>query len=450
MLFFSIEGLGQNTDSLIIRKIYTEALLSPIAYHNLAFLCNNIGGRLCGSPQADQVVQWTRHLLEGMKPDTVFLQPVTVEHWERGAKETARVTTTAAGGHNLDVCALGSSIGTGMAGLKAEVVEVRNFSELKLLGKDKVEGKIVFFNRAADPAPIYTFEAYGGAVDQRAYGAMQAAHFGAVAVIVRSATLAHDDFPHTGIQHYADSVKPVPAVAVSTNGADSLSRWLKADSRLKLFIRTTCIQHSPALSHNVIAEIRGSEYPNEIITFGGHLDSWDIGQGAHDDGTGVVQSIEVLRLFKSLGLRPKHTIRLVLFMDEEYAQRGGKAYGDEAKRRSGLGLEKHIAAIETDRGGFTPSGFSIDASAIQLKKIQEWKTLLLPYGLWSIEKGGSGVDIQGLKPLGVPLIALVTDSQRYFDYQHAASDTFDKVNFRELQLGSAAMAALIWLIDEKW
>jgi len=450
LLFLYMAGFGQNSDSLIIRKIYTEALTNPIAYHNLAFLCNNIGGRLCGSTQAEQVVQWSLHLLEEMKPDMVFLQPVTVEHWERGEKETAKVISAIAGRHNLDVCALGSSIGTGIAGLKAEVVEVRNFSELKSLGKEKIEGKIVFFNRAADPVPIYTFEAYGGAVDQRAYGAMQAARFGAVAVIVRSVTLAHDDFPHTGIQHYSDSVKAVPAIAVSTNGADSLSLWLKTDSRLKLFIRTTCIQHPPALSHNVIAEIRGSEYPNEIITFGGHLDSWDLGQGAHDDGTGVVQSIEVLRLFKSLGLKPKHTIRLVLFMDEEYAQRGGKAYGDEAKRRSGIGLEKHIAAIEADRGGFTPSGFSIEASDIQLKKIQDWKTLLSPYGLWSIEKGGSGVDIRDLKPLGIPLIALVTDSQRYFDYQHAASDTFDKVNFRELQLGSAAMASLVWLIDVKW
>ncbi|MEI7500510.1 MAG: M20/M25/M40 family metallo-hydrolase [Bacteroidota bacterium] len=450
VLVFPLVSFAQINDSLTIRKIYTEALSNPVAYHNLQYLCNSIGGRPCGSDQASQALQWARRLLEKMNPDTVYLQQVGVEHWERGEKEIAQVVSVKTGKHNLSVCALGSSIGTGKAGIKAEVVEARNFDELKLMGRKIIEGKIVFFNRAADPSPIYTFEAYGGAVDQRARGAMQAARFGAVAVIVRSATLAHDDFPHTGIQHYADSIKPIPAVSVSPDGADSLSKWLKSDPGITLFIRTTCVQNPATASNNIIAEIKGSENPDEIIAFGGHIDSWDIGQGAHDDGAGVVQTIEILRLFKTLGIKPKHTIRLVVFMDEEYAQRGGKVYGDEAKRLTSLGLEKHIAAIEADRGGFTPSGFSIDANDIQVKKIQDWKYLLQPYGLWSIAKGGSGVDIRDLKPLGIPLIALVTDSQRYFDYQHAASDTFDKVNMRELQLGSAAMTALVWLIDTKW
>jgi carboxypeptidase Q len=440
----------QNNDSLVIRKIYTEALSNPVAYHNLDYLCNAIGGRLCGSQQAEKAVRWARKVVEELNPDSVYLQPVSVEHWQRGEKEIARIVSSKNGIHDLNVCALGSSIGTGEAGITAELVEVKNFDELKVLGKKRIEGKIVFFNRAADPAPIYTFEAYGGAVDQRARGAMQAARYGATAVIVRSATLAHDDFPHTGIQHYADTIRPIPALSVSTNGADSLSKWLKTDPALTLFMRTTSIQHPESASYNVIAEINGSEHPDEIITVGGHIDSWDIGQGAHDDGAGVVQSIEVLRLFKTLGLNPKHTIRIVVFMDEEYAQRGAKVYGDESKRRTDLGLEKHIAAIEADRGGFTPSGFSIDASDVQVQKIQGWKPLLEPYGLWSIVKGGSGVDIRDLKPLGIPLIALVTDSQRYFDYQHAASDTFDKVNVRELQLGSAALTSLVWMIDTNW
>ena len=450
LFVFPLVPSAQNNDSLTIRKIFTEALSNPVAYRNLDYLCNKIGGRLCGSPEAERAVQWTKRLLAGMNPDTVYLQPVTVEHWERGEKEVTRVTSSKAGMHELNVCALGSSVGTGKTGIRAEVVEVRNFGELNILGRRAIEGKIVFFNRAADPAPYYTFEAYGGAVDQRAHGAMQAARYGAVAVIVRSATLAHDDHPHTGIQHYADTVTQIPAISVSTNGADSLSKWLKKDPGLNLFIRTTCILHPPAASYNVIAEIRGSEHPDEIIAFGGHLDSWDTGQGAHDDGVGVVQTVEVLRIYKALGMTPRHTIRVVVFMDEEYAQRGARTYGDEAKRRADLGLEKHLAAIESDRGGFTPSGFSIDASDIQLKKIQDWKPLLQPYGLWSLEKGGSGVDIRDLKPLGIPLIALVTDSQRYFDYQHAASDTFDKVNVRELQLGSASVTALVWLIDQKW
>ena len=218
-------------------------------------------------------------------------------------------------------------------------------------------------------------------------------------------------------------------------------------------------------------EIRGTDHADQIIAFGGHLDSWELGQGAHDDGTGVMQSIEVLRLFKALQIKPKHTLRAVAFIDEEMEQRGAKRYTEVAQqminarnaildqykgdsllkgsknRQPAEFIGNHIAAIEADRGGFTPLGFSIDASDVQLKKIQSWKNLLLPYGLYFLEKGGSGVDVSGLKKFGVPVIGLVTDSQRYFDYHHAASDTFDKVNPREFQLGSASIAVLVWLID---
>jgi len=434
---------AQNPDSAVLRRFYTEALSNPVAYRNLDTLCARFPQRLCGSPKVLEAITWTKQLLERMDLDTVFLQPVMVKHWQRGEKEIARVFSLKTGNHSLNVCALGSSIGTGRQGIKAEVVEVRNFDDLKKLGRRNIEGKIVFFNRAADPAPIYTFNAYGGAVDQRAHGAMQAARYGAAAVLVRSATLAHDNDPHTGIQHYADSVKAIPALAVSTNDADNLSGWLKNDPGLKLFLRTTSEELPETLNYNIIAEIRGTEFPNEVIAFGGHIDSWDIGQGAHDDGVGVVQTIEVLRLFKALNIKPKHTIRVVVFIDEEYAQRGAAAYANFAKDHG-----RHLAAIESDRGGFTPQGFSIDANEAAIKTIQSWKPLLLPYGLWSIEKGGSGVDIRDLKPFGIPLIALVTDSQRYFDYQHAAGDTFDKVHPRELQLGSAAIASLVFLIDK--
>jgi hypothetical protein len=441
---------AQNGDSALIRKIYTEALSNPVAYHHLDYLCNKIGGRLCGSPQAEKAVQWAKQVLDGMGLDSVYLQPVMVTHWERGAKEVSKVVSKIVRNHDLNVCAIGGSIATPPGGITSGIVEVKNFEQLKVLGKEKIEGKIVFFNRAADPAPIYTFEAYGGAVDQRARGAMQAARYGAVAVVVRSATLAHDNNPHTGIHHYADSVKAIPAMAISTNDADSLSKWLQHDPGLKIFLQSSCILYPEALSYNVIGEIRGNGFPREIIAFGGHIDSWDIGQGAHDDGAGVVQTIEVLRLFRELNIRPRHTLRVVVFMDEEYDQRGAHAYAEAAIKKSETGLEKHIAAIEADRGGFTPQGFSIDATEEQVKRIRDWKPLLQPYGLWNIEKGGSGVDIRDLKPLGIPLIALVTDSQRYFDYQHAATDTFDKVNVRELELGAAAMAAMVWMIDTKW
>jgi hypothetical protein len=434
---------AQKQDSLTIRKMYAEALTNPVAYKNLDYLCTKIGGRLCGSARAEEAVQYVKKLLEGMKLDTVYLQPVMVKHWERGDKEIALVISKKKGKKSLHVCSLGTSIGTGDAGLKAGVVEVRNFNDLKAIGRSGIEGKIVFFNRAADESRINTFESYGGAVDQRARGAMQAARYGALAVIVRSATTAHDNFPHTGVQHYADTVKAIPAMCVSTNDADLLSSWLKDDPSLKLSMKMNCRSLPDAPSSNVIGEIRGSEHPEEVIVFGGHIDSWDLGQGAHDDGAGLVQSIEVLRLYKALGIKPKHTIRAVAFMDEEIAQEGAAAYAGAVKKKT----EKHLAAIEADRGGDTPWGFSIDASDQQIAKIKSWKPFFAPYNLWFLEKGGSGADISNLKSQGVPLIGLVTDPQRYFDYHHSANDTFFNVNMRELELGAAAMVELVYLID---
>ena len=448
--FVNTTGFAQGNDSLQIRKIYNEALSNPVAYHNLDYLCNRIGGRLCGSPGAEKAVQWTKKVLESMGLDTVYLQPVTVGHWERGANETARVVSPGSGKRSLNVCTIGGSVPTPAGGITAGIVEVKNFDELKVLGRDRIGGKIVFFNRPANPIPIYTFESYGGSVDQRARGAMHAARFGAVAVIVRSATPVHDNFPHTGNQHYADSVKAIPAFCVSTNDADSLSLLLKNNPKLELFLQSSCILHPDTLSYNVIGEIRGSDHPEDIILVGGHLDSWDIGQGAHDDGAGVVQSIEVLRLFKALNIKPSHTVRMVAFMDEEYGQTGAKVYAAESKRLADAGKEKHIAAIEADRGGATPYGFSLDGPADATNRILAWRALFQPYGLWSFEKGGSGVDIRDLKNEGALLIALVTDSQRYFDYHHSANDTFDKVNVRELQLGAAGMAGLVWMLDSTW
>jgi carboxypeptidase Q len=402
-------------------------------------------------------VQWAKKTLEGMNLDSVFLQECKVRHWVRGDVEEVIVNSGKKSEIRLNACAVGGSVGTGPEGIKSKVIEVYDFDELKKLGKDRIEGKIVFFNHPADPAVYYTFEAYGGVARYRVFGATEAAKYGAIAVIVRSATLAHDDYPHTGILHYADSVKQIPAMAISTNDADTLSLELKKEPDLKIFLRMVNSEQLEAISYNVIAEIRGSEYPGEIIVFGGHLDAWDNGQGAHDDGTGVVQTIEVLRLFKKLGVKPKRTIRVIAFMDEEMDQRGAKAYADYAIGRSHSPVpsskfrvaraETHIAAIEADRGGTTPFGFSIDATDETVNKIQNWKSLLFPYGLYSFEKGGSGVDIRDLKPLGTALIALVTDSQRYFDYHHSPNDTFDKVNQRELQLGSFSIAALVYLID---
>jgi len=437
-----ITTTAQNADSLTIKRIFSDALTDTTSYHNLRNLTGHYGGRLAGSAQSLKAVKWAEQVLRNMRLDTVFLQECKVRHWERGEKETGKVISLKAGNHGLNICALGGSVPTAGNGLTAKIVEVKDYDELKKLGKEKVSGKIVFINHPADPALYNTFAAYGGIAGYRVRGAVQAAYYGAVAMIDRSATTSHDNFPHTGILHYADTVTKIPALSVSTNDADNLSHWLKTDPDLTVFLKSSCKELAETTSYNVIGEIRGTEHPEEIIAFGGHLDCWDICAGAHDDGAGVVQTIDVLRLFKSLNLKTKHTIRVIVYMDEEMEQRGAKAYAEAVKGR------KHIAAIEADRGGFTPWGFAIDAADEQVKKVQSWKNLLLPYGLFYFEKGGSGVDIHDLKPQGVPLFGLVPDSQRYFDYHHSVNDSFDKINIRELQLGTAAMAALVFLIDE--
>jgi len=438
---------AQNSDSIAIRRIYNDALSDSTSYSILRYLTTKIGGRLAGSPQSLKAIQWAEQLMRGMKLDTVFLQECKVRHWVRGEKEVARVISGKTS-LNLHVCALGGSIGTGKNGITAGVIEIRDYDELKKLGKDKVAGKIVFINHPADPTFYNTFGSYGGTAGYRVRGAVQAAYYGAIAMIDRSATPVHDNNPHTGIQHYADTVKKIPALSISTNDADKLSLLLRSDPELHIFVRTTCEELPETVSYNVIGEIRGAIHPEEIIAFGGHIDSWELGQGAHDDGAGLIESIDILRLYRSLGIKPAHTIRAVAFIDEEMEQRGAKAYvAASLLPQDGMNKVVHIAAIEADRGGFTPWGFSIDASNEQLKKVQGWKNLLLPYGLYSLEKGGSGVDVGPLKSQKVPLFGLVVDPQRYFDYHHSATDTFDKVNIRELQLGTAAMAALVYLID---
>jgi hypothetical protein len=430
-------------DSLAVRKIYDEALLRGQSYENLRELCTKIGGRLSGSPQAEQAVQWSKVAMEKLGVDRVYLQEVMVPHWVRGAKEKAEIKPAKGKGLPLAVCALGGSVGTN-GKLKAQVVEVHSMAELAALPAEKVKGKIVFFNRPMNPLHIETGRAYGEAGDQRRIGASEAAKRGAVGALVRSLSLAHDDLPHTGAMRYEDNVAQVPAAAVSTNGADELSQLLKVDSDLTVELEMACQTLPDVKSYNVVGEIKGSKYPNEIITVGGHLDSWDLAQGAHDDGTGCVQSMEVLRLLKATGLRPERTVRAVMFMNEENGTRGGNKYAELAKAAK----EVHVAAMESDGGGFTPRGFGIEAEPAVVRKIQQWQPLFVPYGSGDIKPGHGGTDIGPLKGQAKALIGYDCDDQRYFDIHHAASDTFDKVNRRELELGGASMAALIYLISK--
>lgn len=438
-------AIAQSNDEATIRKIFDTALSDGKSYSMLDYLCNKVGSRLSGSPGAAAAVEWGRHTMEDFGFDSVWLQPVMVPHWVRGQKEIGTVLNSKKMGTvEVNVCALGGSVGTGPEGISAGIIEVKTFEELAQLGKKNVQGKIVFFNRPMDPNLIQTFSSYGGASNQRSAGPSEAAKYGAAAVIVRSMGVNQEDYPHTGGLRYAPEIAQIPAVAISTKHADLLSRLLKDDKGISFYMETHSQILEDAPSFNVVGEIKGSEYKDEIIVVGGHLDSWDLAQGAHDDGAGCVQSIEVLRILSTMGYRPKRTIRAVLFMNEENGLRGGQKYAELAMKNK----EKHLAALESDRGGFTPRGFTIAAEESVRAKIQNWKNLLEPYGLTDFSQRGGGADIGPLAAQGVSLIGYLPDSQRYFNYHHTSEDTFDKVDKRELELGSASMTALIYLIDQ--
>lgn len=444
LLSLGISSSAQS-DEEVLKAIYDETLTQSPIYENLRYLTKKIGHRLAGSTQAAAAVDYTRQLMESYGFDTVFLQPVMVPHWVRGEKEQLRLVSSRSGTIELSVTALGNSIGTGPQGLSAEVVEVQNFEELANLGKKRIEGKIVFFNRPFDYTIINTFPAYGDAVNQRGRGAIEAGKLGAVAVVVRSMSSQVDDVPHTGGMNYEDGVKQIPAVAVSTKDADVLSINLKEDPQLRVYIRTTSEMKKMEPSFNVIGQINGTEKPDEYIVIGGHLDSWDVGEGAHDDGTGCMQSIEVLRTFIALGIKPKHSLRAVMFMNEENGLRGGRKYAEVALANN----EKHIAAMESDRGGFAPRGFTIQDPDM-LKQVKIWAPLFAPYGIYEFIPGGGGADIGPLSNQNTKMIGFLPDSHRYFTLHHSAADVFEAVDKRELEMGAATMTSLIYLLDKHW
>jgi hypothetical protein len=436
--------LGQ-THQENIKKLFDTELTNGHAYKNLRVLCKEIGNRLSGSPEAAAAVEYTRQLMESYGFDTVYLQPVMVPHWVRGERDVVRIiNSNKVGTKELNSLALGNAIGTGPGGLVGEIIEVSGIDQVNELGK-KVEGKIVFYNGAMDPTLVNTFSAYGGAVSQRGSGASEAAKFGARAVIIRSMSNRKDDIPHTGSLRYKALMPIIPALAISTNDADLLSGLLKDQPNLKIYLESHGKQLEDVLSYNVIGEIRGTEKPEEIIAVGGHLDSWDVGEGAHDDGSGCIQAIEALRLYKALGWKPKRTIRAVMWMNEENGLRGGTEYARVAKEKG----EKHIAALESDSGGFLPIGFSSTGKDEQRAKLMSWKEYFLPYNIWQFERMGGGADIGPLRDQGPLLIGLSPDSQKYFIYHHTPADVFEAVDQRELELGAAAMAAMVYLLEQE-
>ncbi len=442
------QDAAKDADALMIRKIYDLALTKGSCYEWLDYLATEIGGRISGSPEAARAVEYTKSILDTLGLDQTWLQPCVVPYWKRGEKELVRVLNSKKYGIvDLNALALGNSVGTGIGGLTASVVEVKSLAEVDELGTENLKGKIVFYNRPMDPTQLRTFNAYGGAVDQRTQGPARAARYGAVAALVRSMTTLTDDVPHTGVTVYEEGGRKIPAISISTMAADLLSNMLKEEADTRLYIRNTSQMMPDQDSYNVIGEIKGSTNPDEIILIGGHLDSWDVGGGAHDDGAGCIHAMEVLNLLKQLNYTPRRTIRCVLFMNEENGLVGGREYAKVSNEKG----EFHMAAIESDAGGFTPRGFSCNGHesilSTKFKALTKWLPLLEPYNL-SLSIGGSGADISPLKSQKGLLIGFRPDSQRYFDFHHTPNDTIEAVNERELQLGAAAITSLVYLLDK--
>jgi hypothetical protein len=446
LVFVFIPQYGQlrSTDNQIIHSFYREALPDYTAYNQLEYLCTHAFGRLAGSPEADRAVEYMYQEAREANFDTVFLQEVWVPDWSRAKNEQA-IMHLGNKREELTICALGSSPSTPAGGTRAGIMEVRSKEELEKYEANSLQGKIIFFNQAMDAALPDPMQAYVKSAWQRVSGPAMAARLGAEAAIVRSLATSIDDYPHTGITRFPDDVPAIPAAAISTLDAEKLSAILQEAPRAELFMNFQCSLGTDEKSHNVIAELKGSVNPEKIILVGAHLDTWDNSPGAHDNGAGCVQAVEVLRLFKELGIQPRNTLRVVLFMDEEYAQSGGREYARLAK----INHDEHLVAIETDRGGFTPRGFTIDAPDSIVQRFQRFLPYLEPYGIHIMDKGFGGVDISFLKEMDVPLLGFQPDVQRYFEYHHSANDTFDKVSQRELQMGSATIAALVYLIDKQ-
>ena len=437
-------AFSQNRDSIIIKKIVDETMTNSKAYSNLRILCKQVGARLSGSPKYFKAVTLATKMMKDIGVDTVYLQQCMVPHWVRGQKEEGHIILASGGKYPLKLCALGNSEATGKSGITAPVIEINSLAQLSQEGTKNIKGKIVFFNFPMNPTYIFTFNAYAESGVSRTHGPALAAKYGAIGAIVRSLSVNLNDYPHTGLTIYNDSFPKIPAVAISTNDAEYLSKQLKSSNKVKAYFKTTCKTLPDTTGYNIVGEIKGSEFPDEIITVGGHLDSWDLAEGANDDGTGVMQSMEVLRTIKASGIHPKRTIRAVLFANEENGGKGSEKYFNEAKTKK----EHHIFALESDGGGFTPRGFGLEMDTEKLNKVLQWKYLFEPYGLYEIKSGQSGSDVGPLKDIGAALAGLYPDSQRYFDIHHAATDVFENVSKRELDFGAAAMAALIYLVSE--
>ncbi|KAB2907682.1 MAG: M20/M25/M40 family metallo-hydrolase [Ignavibacteriales bacterium] len=420
-------------------EITRFALRDTFGYGLLRQVCS-FGNRLSGSETLVKVEDFFIEKLKSMGLDSVYTQSTTTNNWKRGS--VGRFTPVQSD-EKFTIAAVGGSVGTNGV-IKTKVIEVAGFDDLEAK-KDQVKGKIVFYNFAF-PQDVYdSFESYGPTGAYRWMGAIRAAKYGAVGVLIRSVASNFDDVPHTGSLGYFDSIPKIPAAALGVISAVKLSKFLSdpKNHNSDFEFEMDCRTEEPATVRNIIGEIKGSEFPDEVIVVGGHIDSWDVGEGAHDDGAGIVQAVETLHLIKKAGIKPKRTIRAVLFANEENGLAGGRFYGKSAAEEK----VTHIAAIESDRGGFSPRGFSVASSPEVLGKIQAWLPYFLRTGIEWIQEGRDGADVSQIKNCSA-IIGFVPDSQRYFDIHHSANDIFSAVNNRELELGSAAITILTVLISE--
>ncbi|HYR27566.1 MAG TPA: M20/M25/M40 family metallo-hydrolase [Thermoanaerobaculia bacterium] len=428
------------------QRIIDHTLANSRAYEHLSYLTDNIGPRLSGSKGADLAVKWTTQQLKSWGLETRN-ETVIVPHWVRGAE---RGHLPSHNDQKIVLTALGGSVATPAAGVTAEVVEITSYDQLKELGRAKLAGKIVFYNLAMDMALVESgqaFDAYSKAVVFRGAGASRAAEYGAIAAVVRSVASGSLRTPHTGSLRYLDDQPKIPAAAITTEDADLIHRLLAKGEKVRMHLVLTPRSLPDVTSANVIAEIRGTERPDQVVLIGGHLDSWDLGTGAIDNGSGVVMVMETMRILKELGIRPKRTIRAVLFMNEENGLRGGRTYfANVAKREE---LAKHIAAIETDAGAATPTGFITTLAGRDLEQVQSRLRVLNRIAPLSfISSKNTGADTSPLTDAGVPGFGLVPNPRHYFDFHHTPADTLDKVDPKALAQNTAVIAATAYILAE--
>jgi len=420
-------------------RLLGHAFVDSRAYDRLAHLVDRFGPRLSGFPNLDAAIAWAAEEMRGDGLDRVWTEKVSVPHWVRG-EERGEIVAPAR--HPLALTALGGSIPTPAAGTMAEVVEATSFADLKALG-DRVRGRIVLFNR-----PIVRNgegeQGYGNASALRSKGASEAAKLGAVAMLVRSLGTASFRLPHTGAMHYEDGVAQIPAAAVAAEDADLIHRLLAAGEPVTVRLVLGCQTLPDADSANVLAEVRGRDRPDEIVLIGAHLDSWDLGTGAIDDGAGVAIVMETMRLLKAQGASPRRTVRAVLFTNEENGLRGGKAYAAARPDE----IARHVAAIESDSGAAHPLGFSVSAGPGGEELVRQIASALAGIGADRVKADGGGADISPLKQAGVPVLSLNQDWTFYFDYHHTAADTLDKVDPQALALNVGALLVMTYRLAD--